>query len=157
MTTHISEVLAQVELFNKHKRTTKKPAYARFKLGFRYLDGNKSMMYSYDYYNRHDDENKWTILDEREGFMFLWREVKKQIKADTFITAYIYMCMDGTETNNKNYDYKVAHFVRHRTPILIPLEFIEMNQQEHQTAPRRARIETIVNLEKMRNYFAQKA
>jgi len=157
MSEPISNILPQLDLYNKHKRTTKKPAYARFKLRFWYIDGNGSVMYSYDYYNRHDDQSKWTILDEREGFMFLWRHVQKQIKADSFITAEIYMCLTDTSTKTKNYDFAIAKFVRHRSPIVAPLEFIEFKQQEHQTMPRIARIETTSNIDKIRNHFALKA
>ncbi len=157
MSQHVSQILPQLELYTKHKRTTKKPAYSRFKLRFWYIDGNGSVMYSYDYYNRHDDKSKFTILDEREGFMFLWREVQKQIKEDSFITAEIYMCMGKTSTDVKNYNYTIAKFVRHRNPIVEPLEFIEMNQREFQDQPRRARIETVSNLDKIRNHFALKS
>ena len=160
----VSEVIPQ---FNKqlafeqanaqqHRRITRRPPYSRFKLGFKYLDENSSYHYSYDYFTRHDDGDNYKVLDEREGFMFLNREIEKQMKADTFLTAYIYCTLTSTDTKFKHYNFCAVKFVRHKTPIYQPLRFITLGQKEHQLKPRPARIETILDIEAARRHFAFK-
>jgi len=157
----IDQELAAYNDTNKlqHRRTTRKPTFCRFKLGIKFLDQVTKPDYvphhSYDYYHHYEGSHRHSILDERKGLTFLRREILKQIRLGKVATAYIYVTLGSTDTQIKDYDYEIAHFSRGKGWIWAPIKWLELHQLEIQEIPRRSKIETQVDLDKLQLFFKE--
>jgi hypothetical protein len=108
-----------------HKKKRVKPEFARFKMKIywrelRYtdLDKNGQVEYSYDYFYKHIDNEKFRVTDEREGLIELIKEAKKQQRSDNFISVMIW-CTSNPEktTAHSRYDIPVVKIVRNNPQI----------------------------------------
>lgn len=142
------------------EHTYVKPPYARFKLQIYYRDGNRRMYYSWDYIDIQTDKKvAYRILDERAGFAYLHNYVKEQVRIDNIKTAMIFTTLSLTDTDTHSYNYQIAHFVR-STPTRprpvkwTPIKFLYHQQKEKQFEPLTARLESVVNCDHARSYFA---
>jgi len=84
-----------------------KPAFARFKLKFYYLDGNESVHFSYDFYFEYQNGVKKKIEDESLGFSKLLNCIKKN--EGLYKTAMIW-ATPCTIKNTDDHKYKIEVF-----------------------------------------------
>ncbi len=147
----ITDTLKEMYDANRSKyRKSYKPKWARFKLKYKYLDGNESVHFSYDFLPVYSSipGMKKTYQDvELEGFIKLTKSIEKMRVQDKIFGAMIFITFNPKkDTNVRDYDTAVACYQRGGKFQVVP-------QLKFDTDTGKARLELLRNLPE--NVFAR--